>query len=89
MLRVEKLATTGKGKFDQEVYEAILRVYFTDATSRIAKSGSDALVSFAEGDLLRTFLLGLKRFTRYTPANVKEGRRMVAETLISANEYCF
>ena len=50
---------------------------------------TDALVSFAEGDLLRTLLMGLKRFTKYTPTNVKAARRKIAAVLIEANEYCF
>lgn len=88
LLRVEKLSTTDKD-IDQSVYDAMLRVFFTDATNRVRKNGTDALVSFAEGDLLRTFLLGLKRFTNYTPTNVKKDRRLVANTCIKANNYCF
>jgi hypothetical protein len=38
---------------------------------------------------LRTFLMGLKRFTKYPPVNVKENRRIVAKAMIEANEYCF
>jgi len=86
LLRVQKLKDMDK-KIDQEVYDAVLRVFFTDATARISKSATDALASFAEGDLLRTFLMGLKRFTKYTPTNVKADRRLIADTLIEANEY--
>jgi len=74
---------------EQEVYDTMLKIYLTDATARMHKNGTDALVSFAEGDLLRTMLMGLKRFTKYTPVNVKKGRRMLADKLIAANEYCF
>lgn len=88
LLRVQKLAGMDK-KIDQEVYDAILKTFLTDATARIHKSATDALVSFAEGDLLRTLLMGLKRFTKYTPTNVKAARRKIAAVLIEANEYCF
>ncbi len=88
LLRVQKLA--GKEKaIAQEVYDAILKVFITDATARMHKNATDALVSFAEGDLLKTLLMGLKRFTNYTPTNVKRDRRLVADTCIAANEYCF
>ena len=87
LLRVQKLADMDK-KHPQEVYDALLRVFFTDAVARIHKNATDALVSFAEGDLLRTLLMGLKRFTGYPPTNVKKARRLIAATLINANEYC-
>lgn len=89
LMRVEKLAELDSREQPQEVYEAMLRVFLTDATARLHKNGTDALVSFAEGDLLRTMLMGLKRFTKYTPVNVKAARRLIADRMIEANEYCF
>lgn len=86
LLRVEKLAGI-TGKVKQEVYDAILRVFMHDATLRMNKNATDALASFAEGDLLRTMLMGLKRFTKYPAQNVKALRRVVADVLIDANEY--
>jgi len=83
LLRIEKLSGMDK-EIDQEVYNAMLRVFFTDATSRMMKNGQDALVSFAEGDLLRIMLMGMKRFTSYTPTNVKKDRQLVAETVSKA-----
>ncbi len=88
LLRVEKLQGLNK-KQDQSLYDAILRTYLHDATARITKNATDALASFAEGDLLRTFLMGVKRFTKYPPVNVKETRRQIAKVLIDANEYAF
>ena len=89
LLRVQRLAEKMDKKVDQSVYDAILRVFVTDANARIQKNASDALVSFVEGDLLRTFTMGLKRFTKYQPTNVKVGRRKIADAMIAANEYCF
>lgn len=89
LMRVEKLAGMDNKEQPQEVYDAMLKVFMTDATARIHKKGTDALVSFAEGDLLRTMLMGLKRFTKYTPTNVKKARRMIADRMIEANGYCF
>ena len=89
LMRVEKLAGMEEKEHPQEIYDAMLKVFMTDATSRINKNATDALVSFAEGDLLRTMLMGLKRFTKYTPTNVKKARRMIADRMIEANAYCF
>jgi len=89
LLRVERLADMPDKAHDQSVYEAMLKVFFNDATSRVAKCASDAIASFAEGDLLKTFLMGVKRFTKYPPVNVKIARRLVADTLIAADDYCF
>ncbi len=88
LLRVEKLADFSK-KQPQELYEATLQVQFHDATARISKNATDALASFAEGDLLKTFLMGVKRFTKYPPQNVKVKRRQIAAAMIEAGGYCF
>jgi alkylation response protein AidB-like acyl-CoA dehydrogenase len=88
LLRVEKM-TEVDGEFDQEIYDAMLKVFFMDATDRINKNGVEALVSFAEGDLLKTMLMGLKRFMKYPPSNVKVLRRKIADVVIAANEFPF
>ncbi len=88
LLRVEKLRDRDK-KIAQEVYEAMLQVFFHDATARISKNATDAICSFAEGDLVKTFLMGLKRFTKYPPVNIKEKRRLIAQTMLNENTYCF
>jgi alkylation response protein AidB-like acyl-CoA dehydrogenase len=89
LLRVHKLANMTDKLQAQEVYDAVLKVHFADATARMGKWANDALCSFAEGDLLKTFLMGLKRFTKYPPVNVKNARRLIAKAMIDKNEYCF
>lgn len=89
LLRVQKLADRSDKAQPQEVYDAMLQVYLHDTSNRIAKYATDALGSFAEGDLLRTFLMGVKRFTKYPPINVKVKRRLVAETLRASNGWAF
>ena len=89
LLRVEKLMNHPNKKIGQEIYDAILKTYFHDANQKVSKFAVDALASFAEGDLLKTFLMGVKRFTKYPPVNVKQTRRLIAAELIKANEYCF
>jgi len=88
LLRVKKLTTMEKPQA-QEVYDAMLQVYIHDATARMSKNATDAIASFAEGDLLKTFLLGLKRFVKYPPVNVKEKRRLVADVVLKNGGWCF
>lgn len=89
LLRVQRLAGMTEKPQAQEVYDAILKVLINDATFRINKEASEAVAAFAEGDLLRTFLMGIKRFTKYPVVNVKEERRRIADVLIAANQYAF
>lgn len=88
LLRVEKLRGFTK-KQPQELYEAVMQVQFHDATGRISKNAIDALASFAEGDLLKTFLMGVKRFTKYPPQNVKTKRRQIAAAMVESSGFCF
>lgn len=88
LLRIEKI-TELEAKHDQEIYDAMLKVFFMNATTTINKNATEALVSFAEGDLLKTMLMGLKRFMKYPPSNVKALRRKIADVVIKANEFPF
>jgi len=87
LLRLKKLRETGKATQPQEVLDAVLKVFVHDANARIAKNGIDAVAGFAEGELLTTFVNGIRRFTSYPPQNVKAYRRIVAEHCIAANQY--
>lgn len=87
LMRVQKIREDKSGKHPQEVYDAILRAYFHDANARMAKNATDAVAGFVEGDLLRTFSMGIKRFSKYPLQNVKKHRRTVADYLIAENAY--
>jgi alkylation response protein AidB-like acyl-CoA dehydrogenase len=86
LLRTQKLiATKGEEACTHQI--AMTKVYVFDAVDRINKSGKDAIISFAEGDMQRMMLLGLKRFTKIAPVNVRDLRRQIASKLIEANDY--
>lgn len=87
LLRLKKMHELNAFTAEKGIYDDILKVFLHDANARIHKNATDALVSFAEGDLLRTFLMGLKRFTKYPPVNVKAARRRIAQHLVDAGEY--
>ncbi|MBL0102897.1 MAG: acyl-CoA dehydrogenase family protein [Bacteroidetes bacterium] len=87
-LRVEKMVAL-RGEAACAEHIEMMRVYLNDASDRIAKSGRDAIGSFAEGDEQRMLLMGLKRFTKVAPLNVRDSRRKVAARLLSENKYCY
>jgi len=88
LMRTQKLvAQNGEENCQKEL--DILRVYLLDAADRINKFGKDALLSFGEGDELRMMLMGIKRFTKVAPFNIKEARRRIAQLLIDNNSYSF
>ena len=88
LLRVEKMVGI-KGEEACARQWDMARVFIIDAADRISKNGKDALNGFAEGDELRVMLMGIKRFTKVEPFNVKEARRRIAGELLEANEYCY
>jgi alkylation response protein AidB-like acyl-CoA dehydrogenase len=88
LLRVKKLILK-IGKEDAKLQVAMAQSYIYDAADKINKSGKDAINSFAEGDEQRMMLLGIKRFTKVTPFNIKEARQEIAKKLISENKYVF
>ena len=87
-LRVAKLVGM-RGEAACSVHLDMLRTFLCDASDRLHKSGKDAINSFAEGDEQRMLLMGLKRYTKVAPMNVKESRRRIAAKLIEENKYCF
>jgi hypothetical protein len=43
--------------------------------------------AISEGEELRTQLMGVKKFARFTPVNTVALRRSIAESVISAGRY--
>ncbi len=87
-LRVEKLVAM-RGEAACTIQLDMMRTVIYDAADRIAKSGKDAINSFAEGDEQRMMLMGLRRFTKVDPYNVKEARRRIAGKMLEENKYCW
>ena len=88
MLRTEKLVSLRgeeacKGQID------LMKIYFVEAVDGTNKAGKEALWAFADGDEQRMMLVGLRRFTKMEPFNVKQARQNVAQQIIAANKYIF
>ena len=88
MLKTEKLII----KYGRELHEEKISICITflhNAAELIWKNGKEALFAIAEGDEQKMLLMGLKRFTKAQPTNLKEHRRLIAKKLIEENKYCF
>ena len=88
LLRVEKLIGI-KGEPAVALQKNMATVYLHEAVEKVNNAGRAAITSFAEGDELRVMLMGLKRFTKIDPLNLKNLRREVAEAMIEENKYIF
>ncbi|WP_367210454.1 acyl-CoA dehydrogenase family protein [Sphingobacterium sp. R2] len=87
LLRAEKLLHTGSDKADYA--KDMAEIYLYGAIDKISAAGKEALYSFGEGDELNMMLVGLRRFTKAQPFNVKDARQRIAKKLIDENKYCF
>jgi len=88
LLRVEKLIAA-KGEKAAEIQKELALIYLHSAAEKAASAGRSAITSFAEGDELRLMLMGLKRFTKIDPYNLKNAKRRVADYVIDKGEYPF
>ncbi len=88
LLRVEKMVDMrGTDTCAEQI--AMAKVYTYDAMENIRKNGKRAICGFAEGNELKMMLIGLKQLTKLMPFNTIAARRVIADKLIEANEYCF
>jgi hypothetical protein len=85
-LRVEKL---GGMKGIVSVYRDILDVNIYDTASRIRKSATDAVCSFASSDALPKLVNAIEILSKVSGINIKDARRRIADKLIADNAYKF
>ncbi len=88
LLRVEKLIGL-RGEEACTVQKEVALIYLHYAIEKAASCGRAAITAFAEGDEQRLMLMGLKRFTKIDPYNLKAARRKVADFVIEKGEYPF
>jgi hypothetical protein len=87
-LRVEKLVGM-RGEEACAIHIDMMRACIYESADKINKAGKDAINSFAEGDEQRMMLMGLRRFTKVDPYNIKESYRRIAGKMLEENKYCF
>jgi alkylation response protein AidB-like acyl-CoA dehydrogenase len=88
LLHAEKLVSI-QGLEKSQLQVDMATVYLHEALDKTYLQGKEAINSFAEGDEQRMMLMGLKRFTKIEPLNLKAVRQKIAQKLIAENKYCF
>lgn len=84
---LKRISLKGKDNCQEQIDMTKTLIY--DMTDKINKSAKDALMSFAEEDELRMMLIGIKRFTKHSPLNIKETRQRIALKMIEKGRYCY
>lgn len=88
LLRTEKLVDM-KGEEACKVQIAMAKLTINNAADIVNVQGKQAINAFADGDMQRMLLLGIKRFTKMAPFNAIAARQEIADKVIAENKYCF
>jgi len=88
LLRADKLIRV-KGGDPRDLRVTLARIRLYQAAEAIRQSAKEAIFAFSEGDEQRMLLLGLKRFMKADPYNLKEARRAIANRMLLENDYPF
>ena len=86
VLRARKRAAA-EGEDKAALVAAAVRCFAQDAMDRIEVSARRLLAAVDEGDMLRTYLAALRRFTKRETADTVALRRRVADAAIEAGGY--
>jgi len=82
---MKKLAK--QGEEEAKIHIAATRVYINDTFPRVDTMAKQIFAAISEGEELRTQLMGLKKFARFTPINTIALRREIAESVIPVARY--
>jgi alkylation response protein AidB-like acyl-CoA dehydrogenase len=86
LIRTQKRAAQ-EGEDACRLQEAAVRCFAQDALDRIESCARRLLAAVDEGDMLRTYLAALKRFTRRDAPNTVALRRQVAAAVVEKGGY--
>ena len=86
LLKTEKiLSKDGREKHEEKI--SICINFLHHVIEKVSKNGKEAIYAILQGDEQKILLMGLKRFTKMSAANLKEHRRLIAKKLIEENKY--
>src|SRR5713226_9057741 len=88
-LRRAQKAAALRGEAAAAVMADAARAFLYDAADRFEKEARTALAAVAEGDMLRTQLAVLRRFSKREPLDTIASRRRVAAAVEAGNRYPF
>jgi alkylation response protein AidB-like acyl-CoA dehydrogenase len=76
-----------EGEEKSKIHIAATQVYINDSFPRVDIMAKQVFAAISEGEELRTQLMGLKKFARFTPINTIALRREVADSIIPVARY--
>jgi len=76
-----------EGEEKSKIHIAATRVYINDSFQRVDIMAKQVFAAISEGEELRTQLMGLKKFARFTPINTIALRREITDSIIPAARY--
>lgn len=86
VLRAQKMiAKTGEQA--NKLYSDLAKAYLHTAVQKVRNAGDEAVACFTSGDELKVMLMGMKRFTKMDPYNIRDLRRGIADVMIEKNEF--
>ncbi len=88
-LRRTQKAAAARGEAATSVMADAARVFIYGAGDRVEKEARTALIATLEGDMLRTQLAVLKRFSKREPVDVVTLRRRVSDAVLAQDRYPF
>jgi len=86
ILRTQKLIST-TGEAANELFIDLTKTYLTHAVKVVKNAGDEAVACFTEGDELKVMMMGMKRFTKMDPYNMKNMRRAIATEVVEKNAF--
>jgi butyryl-CoA dehydrogenase len=88
VLRTVKLVDA-KGEKEASLATAMTQIYIAGAIARVESAAKKIMAAVAEGDMLRTQLMILRRLVKQEPVNVIALQQQVAQRVLDANKYTF
>jgi len=76
-----------EGEEKSKIQIAATRVYINDTFPRVDLMARQIFAAISEGEELRTQLMGVKKFARFTPINTIALRREIADSIIPVARY--
>jgi butyryl-CoA dehydrogenase len=86
VIRAGKMATA-QGETAAAMVTAMTQVYLTGAMQRLEAAAKKVIAAVAEGDMLRTQMMLLRRLLKHDPVNVVALQQQIASKLIENGKY--
>jgi butyryl-CoA dehydrogenase len=86
VLRAQKLVTRN-GEGESGLAIAMTQVYLAEAIEKIESAAKKVIAAAAEGDMLRTQMVVVRRLSKHEPFNTVALRQKIAQRMIEAGKY--